>query len=75
MAIFFLVPTLSATILPKSWAAHFAQYLPSNAGTGLIDGTYGLENPLAPWPGFAVMCAFAAVIVLAAAWRLRRQDA
>ncbi len=75
VAIFFLVPTLVSTVLPRSWAAHFAQYLPSNAGTGLIDGTYGLENPLEPWPGFAVMCAFAGVVVLAAAWRLRRTDA
>jgi hypothetical protein len=75
VAIFFLVPTLVGTIVPRDWAAHFAQYLPSNAGTGLIDGTYGLQNPLAPWPGFAVMCTFAAVVVLAAAWRLQRADA
>ena len=75
VAIFFLIPTLVATIIPRSWAAHFAQYLPSNAGTGLIDGTYGLENPLSPWAGFAAMCAFAAAVVAAAAWRLHHTDA
>jgi ABC-2 type transport system permease protein len=41
----------------------------------LIDGTYGIAHPLSPWTGFAVMCAYAAVLTGAAAWRLRRADA
>ncbi len=41
----------------------------------LIDGTYGVAHPLAPWTGFAVMCAYAVILIGFAAWRLRRVDA
>jgi hypothetical protein len=41
----------------------------------LLDGTYGVAHPLAPWTGFAVMCAFLAVVTGLAAWRLTRRDA
>jgi ABC-2 type transport system permease protein len=74
VAVFFVIPTI-ASLLPATWTSHFVQYLPSNAGTGLIDGTYGLANPLAPWTGFAVMCAFLAALIGLAAWRLQRTDA
>ncbi|PBC95950.1 ABC-type transport system involved in multi-copper enzyme maturation permease subunit [Streptomyces sp. Ag82_O1-15] len=30
--------------------------------------------PMAPWSGFAVLCAYAAVALALAAWRLRRRD-
>jgi ABC-2 type transport system permease protein len=74
VAVFFVIPPLTM-LLPASWTDHFVQYLPSNAGGMLIDGTYGIAHPLSPWTGFAVMCAYAAVLTGAAAWRLRRADA
>jgi ABC-type transport system involved in multi-copper enzyme maturation permease subunit len=74
VAVFFVIPPLTM-LLPASWTDHFVQYLPSNAGGMLIDGTYGIAHPLSPWTGFAVMCAYAAVLTGAAAWRLRRTDA
>jgi ABC-type transport system involved in multi-copper enzyme maturation permease subunit len=51
------------------------QYLPSNAGGMLIDGTFGVAHPLSPWTGFAVMCAYAVALIGLAAWRLARTDA
>ena len=51
------------------------QYLPSNAGAVLTGGNYGIAHPLTPWTGFAVMCAYAVVLIGVAAWRLRRTDA
>lgn len=30
--------------------------------------------PLAPWNGFAVLCAYVALALALAAWRLRRRD-
>jgi hypothetical protein len=54
---------------------HFVQYLPSNAGAVMLDGTFGVAHPLAPWTGFAVMCTYAVVLIGLAAWRLRRVDA
>jgi ABC-2 type transport system permease protein len=74
VAVFFVIPPLTL-LLPASWSDHFVQYLPSNAGGMLIDGTYGVAHPLSPWTGFAVMCAYAVVLVGFAAWRLRRVDA
>lgn len=74
VAAFFVIPPLTM-LLPASVSDHFVQYLPSNAGGMLIDGTYGVAHPLAPWTGFAVMCAYAAALIGFAAWRLRRADA
>ena len=74
VAVFFVIPPL-LQLLPSSLADHFVQYLPSNAGAMLVGGTYGVHNPLSPWTGFAVMCAFAMVLIGFAAWRLRRVDA
>jgi ABC-2 type transport system permease protein len=74
VAVFFVIPPLTM-LLPASWSDHFVQYLPSNAGGMLIDGTYGVAHPLSPWTGFAVMCAYAVALIGLAAWRLARTDA
>jgi ABC-2 type transport system permease protein len=76
VAVFFVIPPLTG-LLPASWSSHFVQYLPSNAGEVLFGGggTGGLAHPLAPWTGFGVLCAYAAVMIGFAAWRLRRADA
>ncbi len=74
VAVFFVIPPLT-NLLPASLTDHFVQYLPSNAGAVMLDGTFGVAYPLDPWTGFAVMCAYAVVLIAAAAWRLRRVDA
>ena len=74
VAVFFVIPPLTL-LLPASWTDHFVQYLPSNAGAVLIDGSFGVSHPLSPWTGFAVMCGYAIVLVGFAGWRLRRADA
>jgi ABC-2 type transport system permease protein len=74
VAAFFVIPPLT-DLLPSSWSSHFAQYLPSNAGEVLFGGGRELAHPLAPWTGFTVLCAYAAVLIGFAAWRLRRADA
>lgn len=74
VGVFFVIPPLTL-LLPTSWSDHFVQYLPSNAGAMLLNGTFGVSNPLSPWTGFAVMCCYAAVLTGCAAWRLRRVDA
>jgi hypothetical protein len=72
--VFFVIPVL-AGLLPASISTHVAPYLPSNAGEVLWGGASNLQNALAPWTGFALLCGYAVVIVGAAAWRLRRADA
>ena len=74
VGLFFVVPPLTL-LLPSSWTANFVQYLPSNAGGALWGNTRGVENPLSPWTGFAVLCLWAAILVAAAAYRLRKADA
>ena len=73
-AVFLVVP-LVAAYLPQSIKG-FAPYLPSNAG-GDIWGAGKLfgGQQLGPWTGFAVLCAYAAVLTGLAAWRLRSRDA
>ena len=74
VAAYFVIPPLTQ-LLPTTLTDHFAQYLPSNAGAVLLDGTFGVAHPLTPWTGFAVMCAYAVLLIAFAARRLRRLDA
>jgi ABC-type transport system involved in multi-copper enzyme maturation permease subunit len=74
VAVYFVIPPLT-NLLPTTLTDHFVQYLPSNAGAVMLDGTYGIVHPLAPWTGFAVMCTYAIVLIGFATWRLRRVDA
>jgi hypothetical protein len=34
-----------------------------------------VTSALSPWTGFALLCGYGAVLIAAAAWRLRRADA
>ena len=74
VAVFFVIPPLTL-LLPASLTDQFVQYLPSNAGTGIMGAGFGVAHPLAPWTGFAVLCGYAVVLIGFAAWRLRRADA
>ena len=72
-AVFFVIPLL-ASRLPASISNHLGQYLPPNAGGAIWGGTI-VPNPLSPWTGFALLCGYAAILIGAGAWRLRRSDA
>jgi ABC-2 type transport system permease protein len=72
--VFFVIPPLTA-LLPSSVSTHLTPYLPSNAGAALWGGAVNVQHALAPWTGFALLCGYAAVLITAAAWRLRRSDA
>ena len=73
-AVFFVIPLL-AMLLPASISDHLAPYLPSNAGGVLWGGAAFVPNALSPWTGFALLCGYAAILIGAGAWRLRRSDA
>jgi ABC-type transport system involved in multi-copper enzyme maturation permease subunit len=72
--VFFVIPPLVG-LLPSSVSSHLTPYLPSNAGGVLWGGAPGVTNALSPWTGFALLCGYGAVLIAAAAWRLRRADA
>ena len=73
-AVFFVIPPLSQ-LLPASIGTHLTPYLPSSAGEALWGGARDVSGALSPWTGFALLCGYAAVLIAAAAWRLRRADA
>jgi hypothetical protein len=72
-AVFFVIPIVVGALPEK--ITGFAPYLPSNAGGALWGSPLNAAHPLSPWTGFAVLCGYAVVLTVAAAWRLRRRDA
>jgi hypothetical protein len=71
-AIVFVLPPIIG-LFPASFANSVDPYLPSNAG-----GALWTINPdphtLAPWAGFGVFCAWAAVSIAIAAILMVRRD-
>jgi ABC-2 type transport system permease protein len=74
VGVFFVLP-LIVQALPASISSHFVQYLPSNAGGVMFGLTDDVANALSPFAGFAVLAAYAAVLVGIAGWRLKAVDA
>jgi ABC-type transport system involved in multi-copper enzyme maturation permease subunit len=72
--VFFVLPPI-AGLLPASISDNLTQFLPSNAGGVLYGGAMGVQNPLSPWTGFALLCGYTVILIAAGAWRLRRSDA
>ena len=73
VAVFFVVPIVVGALPHK--ITGFAPYLPSNAGGALWGNPLTTTHALSPWTGFALLCGYAIVLTIAAAWRLRRRDA
>jgi hypothetical protein len=67
-----LLPVL-LYLLPTSLGAAISPYLPSNAGTAIMQLAAG--DHLAPWTGFAVFVGYVAVVLTSATALLRRRDA
>jgi ABC-2 type transport system permease protein len=69
--IMFVLPPLM-NVLPLSWNQAASPYLPLQAGERIMALQQG--DQLAPWTGFGVFCAYAAVALVVAAVLLRRRD-
>jgi ABC-type transport system involved in multi-copper enzyme maturation permease subunit len=72
VGLFFMLPVVML-FMPQN-IGHYGRYLPSNAGGALTGVTLASHDSLAPWPGFALLCGYTAVVTLAAAVRLRHTD-
>lgn len=72
-AIFFVLPPLM-NVLPSSWNNAISPYLPTNAGRAIIELHHGSDT-LAPWVGFGLFVAYAAVALAGAAIVLLSRDA
>jgi ABC-2 type transport system permease protein len=72
--IIFVIPGLVG-VLSTSLRNAINPYLPSNAASSLFTARPDpADHLLKPWPGFAVFCAYAAVLLVAAAITLVRRD-
>jgi ABC-2 type transport system permease protein len=67
----FVLPPLM-NVLPASWNAAASPYLPLQAGEAVMALHRG--DQLAPWTGFAVLCAYAAAAIAVSAVLLQRRD-
>ena len=69
----FVLPII-VRFLPSSWSVPIGKYLPGNAGQSITQVRLD-PTALAPWTGFAVFCAYVAVVLVVAAIALKRRDA
>lgn len=67
-----LVPV--SGLLPGSFGKHFSAYLPTNAGSQIMQ-IYPKDQILTAWQGFGVFGLWTAVLLALAAWLLMRRDA
>ena len=65
---------LAASLLPGTMAADVTKFLPATAGQA-VTSVQPDPTMLQPWTGFAVLCAYAAVLLIISAVRMRRGDA
>jgi len=70
----FAVPILVG-FLPGSLADEIGKYLPGTAGLAVTTVHPDPATSLGPWTGFGVFCAYALLLLGAAAVRMRRGDA
>jgi ABC-type transport system involved in multi-copper enzyme maturation permease subunit len=71
-AILFVLPPLMH-VLPSSWDNAISPYLPSNAGSAIMQsGTP--DHILAPWTGLGLFALYTAAAIAIAAIQLRRKD-
>ncbi|HEY7484994.1 MAG TPA: ABC transporter permease subunit [Streptosporangiaceae bacterium] len=69
-----ILPAITAPFLPLG-AANWLQRLTPVAGLAIQQTRHRYDTAIAPWAGFAVLCAYTAVALGVAAWLLRRRDA
>ena len=76
VALMLVLPGI-ATALPGAWQDTVVPYLPAEAGQAIIGRTRFAPagaHLLAPWAGFAILCAYTAVALIAAAATLTTRD-
>jgi ABC-2 type transport system permease protein len=70
-----LVLPILTSLLPGSWGAHIDAYLPEQAGSKIFGDRPEVAQLLSAWQGFGVFCLWTLVLLVLAAWLLRRRDA
>ena len=74
VGLLFILPII-ADVLPSSFANDVNRFLPSDIGTRMMSANYHGADSFGPWLSFALLCGYAAVVLIAGAILLVRQDA
>ncbi|MEO3892097.1 ABC transporter permease [Nonomuraea sp. B5E05] len=74
VAVNFIIPIIGPRLLPDGVGAWVQTYWPIQAGLQITTTVQNAERML-PWPGFGVMAAFTAVLLIAAFALFRSRDA
>jgi len=71
------VLTILVNFLPQSWQNHLDKWMPADAGTQIWStvANHGQPPVFAPWTGFAVLCAYAAIALIAGLALFQKRDA
>ena len=71
------VVTILVNLLPATWQDHVDKWIPAMAGTQIWATIPSRGQPamFAPWTGFAVLCGYAAIVLIAAVALFRKRDA
>jgi ABC-2 type transport system permease protein len=74
VGVLFILPII-ADVLPSSFTSDIGRFLPANIGTVMMSAHYHGTDPFGPWTSFALLCAYAAVFLVAGGILLVRRDA
>ncbi len=72
------VLSIMINFLPQSWQNHVDKWVPANAGGqiwSVLPSSPGSPPMFGPWTGFAVLCGYAAVTLIAGVILFRKRDA
>ena len=70
----FILPII-ADVLPSSFSSDVGRFLPADIGTVMLTAHYRGSDPFGPWTGFALLCGYAAIALVAGGVLLVRRDA
>lgn len=73
MAGLVFIPSIMLGVLPERIGEWVERLCPTTAGLAIQHTVQ--DGPIDPWPGLGVLCAYAAVALLAALWLIARRDA
>lgn len=74
LTLLYLAPVLTELVSDPDWQERLQRYAPMPAGLAVQATTHLDQQPIAPWPGLAVLAAYAAAALLAGALLTVRRD-
>lgn len=70
-----LILPIITSVLPSSYGDDIGRFLPADIGTVMISAHHQGSEAFNPWVGFALLCAYAVVILVIGGYLLVRRDA